>query len=133
MKADYSDLIDVINQSGKAIKWFDRNGVPRTDEFSPSLCAPGVNLITLVEAYCQLCEVPFLMEHSIRGNPEQVKQEIIRLRSSFANTYDPPANIIHSDDCCSGASMTSMIKSVKKVFIRSVETGHWEEQDPTKY
>lgn len=60
MKASYIDIRKKIKEEPR---WFDENGVPRYDKFSPDL-SPNIYAeeVVLVEIACQNCEKRFFVE-----------------------------------------------------------------------
>lgn len=115
MKTDYSDIVDLIKNSGKEIKWYDMNGVPRCGEYHPDL-GSNANTKVLLVAKCQDCNQEFHTEYGeYTRSDEQAREFFKRFESPFANVFDPPQNI-HTEDCVSGRSMTSIVVKVLKKF-----------------
>lgn len=60
MKAQYSDIRNKIKEDPQ---WYDENGVPRYEKFSPEL-SPNIYAeeVVLLEIACQACKRKFLVE-----------------------------------------------------------------------
>ena len=101
MLANYNDIKKRIKEQPK---WFDCHGVPRYDDFHPSL-SPNIyaDEVVLMRIACQNCGRDFLVELNFskmdvvfRATP--LKE---RIESKLIHYGDPP-----NDDCCdSGPTM----------------------------
>lgn len=110
MKAEY---LDIKNKIKEEPKWYDENGVPRYDTFSPEL-SPNIyaDEVVLLEIACQSCRKRFFVEMNwdrmrvIFGNDigsfsELLERKINPIECILIPYSDPPR---HN---CVGDTMTS--------------------------
>ena len=101
MLAQYQDIKKRIKE---APRWFDENGVPRYDEFHPSL-SPNIyaDEVVLMEISCQDCGRRFFVEMSWStsfGILDGIVPLHKRIEDKLIHYGDPP------NDCCDcGATM----------------------------
>ena len=103
MKQNYKDITSRINEEPK---WYDDNGVPRYDEFSPC-SSPNVyaDEVCLFEVACQSCKKFFTVSKSSdRFESLQRGRTLRELILSKNLWYKDPPNV----GCCpAGPTMTS--------------------------
>lgn len=101
---------DIRKRIPEPPKWFDEHGVPRYDDFHPSL-SPNVyaDEVLLYEIACQACGERFLVEENwsrlnlpdiVAGRKTPSLSE--RVRSADIHYGDPPC---FGGDCMAGATM----------------------------
>ena len=99
MKPSYTDIEKRIKEKPK---WYDKNGVPRYDDFHPDL-APNIyaEQVVLMKVKCQYCGRSFLVEldWGKYSDEDDLKTRII---DATINYGDPP----HHN--CIGDSMNSI-------------------------
>jgi len=116
MLAKYEDILKRIKEEPK---WFDSNGVPRYDKFSPEL-SPNIyaDEVVLLKIMCQQCNKIFFVEMNwdkadkfLFEKPalsEMVKQKTIHYG-------DPPRH----NDCGAGNTMNSIPLRVMQFWKRN--------------
>lgn len=95
---------DIRKRIPEEPKWFDHNGVPRYDDFHPSL-SPDVyaDEVVLFEIACQSCGAKFLVEESWnfqRDARRGVSPLSSQIREKTLHYGDPPCW-----ECPAGATM----------------------------
>lgn len=116
MKENYEDIKSRIEDP---VRWYDSNGTPRYDKFSPDLC-PNIyaNMVVLLDIECQYCHEAFAVEMhtsswSDRGHPPKKW-----------HYGDPP---IHG---CVGDTMNCEDNVVMEVWVqnggKNILLGRWK-------
>ena len=136
MNADYKDITSRIKEKPK---WWDENGTPRYDPFSPELC-PDIYAeeVELLEIACQSCGERFLVEmhHSKldaypinKNKPKESFTERLEKNPDYIPHYgDPPRHTDESEYQHSGNVMNCIdiqIVQLWKKGWRKGESGEW--------
>ena len=111
MHTSYRDIRSRIHEQPK---WFDANGVPRYDAFTPDLRSDiYAREVCLLEIVCQTCDEHFLVE-VCNTYGQSLRTDI----SKGVVTYkDPPAH------CCSGDCQMSLTLKIVEMWI--LRQGKW--------
>ena len=107
MHSSYSDIMSRIDTPPL---WYDENGVPRYDVFTPHLC-PDIyaQQVVLLQIECQDCKRPFTVE--MHGDVFHALRHPHKLHYG-----DPP---FHD---CAGATMNCNDLAVLEVWVQSHNT-----------
>ena len=103
---------DILSRIPESPKWFDDNGVPRYEDFSPDLIADIYAVAAiLLEIECQGCGTNFMAAISWRSS------------GPFELEYGDPPNI----ECCrTGPTMNSVPLRVCEYWVRDSSSRTWE-------
>lgn len=117
--------MDIRKRIPEPPKWFDAHGVPRYDDFHPSL---SVNVyaseVLLYEIACQSCLERFLVEENwskydlvrmMSGEKTPPLSE--RVKQKDIHYGDPPC--FGNDTCCAGATMNCLDIRTVQLWSRS--------------
>lgn len=114
MHAGYEDILARINE---APKWWDSNGVPRFDDFHPSLCPDIYTDHTgLFLIQCEGCHKRFLVEMHA-----SVFDDALRHPPSKWHYGDPPRH-----DGCAGETMNCREIGILEFWSRTPVDREWE-------
>lgn len=110
---------DILNAVGKEPLWFDQNGVPRFDKFTPNLVSIYDDQAVLFKIACQNCGRIFTVAMT-SGKFDKIKLSEAVL--SHALHYGDPPNI----RCCgSGPTMNCKDLQVLEFWDRSEFLSKW--------
>lgn len=119
MKTDYSDILKRLGEP----LWWDENGVPRYEPFSPELCRPYTKYVALLLISCQDCGRRYKVAVSYNdmriSEIEQLgyKFELPTKESpGFFEYGDPPFHL--DDDCWAGYCMLSNTLQILEFWER---------------
>jgi hypothetical protein len=105
MLHDYPDIAGRIKEKPL---WYDSNGVPRYDPFTPRLCPnPQAKEVVLVRIACAHCRRTFLVEMHYSdafADPEERTCEELVVEGSIPCYGDPPRHN-NGDHRCAGETM----------------------------
>jgi hypothetical protein len=126
MLESYNDIRSRIPEQPK---WHDEHGVPRYDDFHPSL-SPNVYAaeVLLYEIACQNCDARYLVEENwnaydllsiISGKPTPALSD--RVRRQAVHYGDPPCW-----ECGAGATMNCLDIRTVQFWTRDNDCHEWE-------
>lgn len=121
MLEDYNDIKSRIDE--KPI-WYDENGVPRYDAFSPDMC-PDVYAyeVILVSISCQFCNKPFLVELSWNPHSEirSIAKRVAEWKQRKGEDKDRWPPVHYGDPArhgCTGDTMNCVDLGIKEFWKR---------------
>lgn len=119
MLPNYSDITSRLGPP----RWYDANGVPRYEAFSPDMCGVYVDHIAYMEIACQACDQRFMVVSETSrldrdGEPlfpcAGTKSECPWDTIGSFHYGDPPRH----EDCAAGATMNSVPIRVVEFWTR---------------
>lgn len=125
MKPSYIDIHCRIKEEPK---WYDRNGCPRYDPFSPTMCSdPHAQEVALLEVHCRECERSFLVEMTWSDDNHKQPSIIESLQNGKILSYAHPPTHRHYTECKTGDNIPSVTKRVVRLWRKERS---WTEIDP---
>jgi len=113
------DYADIVSRLGKPL-WYDDHGVPRYDDFHPSMLGVYNDLAVLMEIECQACGELSLVGRGVNRSMEKIYGRTPHLPTNEGaglwHYGDPPP---HGDGrCLAGLTMNSAPRRVVEAWER---------------